>query len=71
MLIYWANDVYKIDWGDTTLLHFFPDSFYSALHFDKRSPKGWPGIFCSHVIVRDQWRVLRPLPRFFRESGAI
>ena len=24
LLIYWANDVYRMGWGDTTLLQFFP-----------------------------------------------
>jgi thiosulfate reductase cytochrome b subunit len=32
LLIYWANDVYKIGWGDTTILKFFPESFYKLLN---------------------------------------
>ncbi len=32
LLIYWASDVYSLGWGDTTILHFFPDSFYKALN---------------------------------------
>lgn len=31
LLIYWANDVYRLGWGDTTILKFFPDSFNEAL----------------------------------------
>src|SRR5882757_9350596 len=31
LLIYWANDVYKLGWNDTTILKFFPDSFNKAL----------------------------------------
>src|SRR2546427_323857 len=28
LLIYWANDVYRIGFGDLTLVKFFPDWFY-------------------------------------------
>ena len=28
LLIYWANDVFRIGWGDHTLFKFFPDAFY-------------------------------------------
>jgi thiosulfate reductase cytochrome b subunit len=28
LLIYWANDVFRIGWGSHTLFHFFPDAFY-------------------------------------------
>jgi thiosulfate reductase cytochrome b subunit len=40
MLIYWANDVYKLGWGDKTLLKFFPESFYQALHIPFRLAEG-------------------------------
>ena len=36
LLIYWANDIYKLGWGDRTLLKFFPQSFYDALHIPFR-----------------------------------
>lgn len=28
ILIYWANDIYRIGYGNHTLLHFFPPGFY-------------------------------------------
>ena len=28
ILIYWANDVYRVGWGSATLFHFFPAGFY-------------------------------------------
>ena len=28
LLIYWANDVFRIGWGSHTLFHLFPDAFY-------------------------------------------
>jgi thiosulfate reductase cytochrome b subunit len=31
LLIYWANDVYRIGWGETTLFKFFPPKFYEKL----------------------------------------
>lgn len=32
LLIYWANDVYRVGWGDKTIFKFFPDTFYKALN---------------------------------------
>ena len=40
LLIYWANDVYRVGWGQTTLLRFFPDWFYQALHIPQRLAEG-------------------------------
>jgi thiosulfate reductase cytochrome b subunit len=40
MLIYWANDVYRIGFGNKTLLKFFPDSFNKALNIPFRLAEG-------------------------------
>lgn len=40
LLIYWANDVYRIGFGSTTLLKFFPDNFYQALNIPYRLSEG-------------------------------
>jgi hypothetical protein len=40
LMIYWANDEYRIGWGDTTLLQFFPTSFYQTLHLPFRLAEG-------------------------------
>ena len=49
MLIYWANDVYRVGFGDKTLLKLFPDWFYAppklehtplAYHLDHRLAEG-------------------------------
>lgn len=40
MLIYWGNDVYRLGWGDKTLLKFFPDSFNQALNIPFRLAEG-------------------------------
>jgi thiosulfate reductase cytochrome b subunit len=40
LLIYWANDVYAIRLGGITIVPFFPDWFYRALHLDHRLAEG-------------------------------
>ena len=40
VLIYWGNDVYRLGWGDKTLLKFFPDSFNKALNIPFRLAEG-------------------------------
>ncbi len=40
ILIYWANDVYRIGWGDKTILKFFPKSFNEALKVPFRLAEG-------------------------------
>jgi hypothetical protein len=38
--VYWANDVYKVGFGDKTLVKFFPQSFYDAFHIPFRLAEG-------------------------------
>ena len=40
MLIYWANDVFKIHLGNTVLFTFFPNSFYKGLNLSSRLAEG-------------------------------
>ena len=40
LLIYRANDVYRIGWNDTTLLKFFPASFYDFFNMKFRLAEG-------------------------------
>jgi thiosulfate reductase cytochrome b subunit len=40
ILIYWGNDVYRLGWGDKTLLKFFPDSFNKAFNIPFRLAEG-------------------------------
>lgn len=40
LLIYWANDVYRIGIGKLTIFHFFPEWFYSAFRIDHRLAQG-------------------------------
>lgn len=81
MWIYWANDVYRVGFGDTTLVHFFPDSWYSALHWDHKLAPGmaWHFFFMwffaingflyvAYTVISGEWRKLIPEPRSFRDA---
>ncbi len=72
-LIYWANDVYRIGWGNTTILKFFPKSFYEALHMKFRLAEGMAFHFAAmwlftlnglvyvlYTIFSGEWRLLLP-----------
>jgi len=81
LMIYWANDVYKLGWGDKTLLKFFPDSFYAALHLDARLAKGMAFhfffmwlffvngfLYVLYTIISGEWRLLLPNRKSFKEA---
>jgi thiosulfate reductase cytochrome b subunit len=81
LLIYWANDVYRIGWGGFTLFQFFPDWFYRALNLRFRLAEGmaWHfflmwffalnGLFyVGYTFVSGEWRQLLPNRRSFREA---
>jgi thiosulfate reductase cytochrome b subunit len=84
LLIYWANDVYKIGFGDTTLLKFFPDSFYKALNVPFRLAEGmayhflfmWLFFFNGvayvlYTIFSGEWRDLLPNRKSFKEAWQV
>lgn len=73
ILIYWANDVYTLGFGDTTLLKFFPKSFYEALGIPFRLGEGMAYhfvfmwlfalnglLYVLFTIFSGQWRYLLP-----------
>ena len=81
MLIYWANDIYKIGFGNKTILKFFPQSFYDALHIPFRLAEGmnlhfvfmWffainGFIYVLYLIFSGQWRYIFPDKKSFKES---
>lgn len=81
LLIYWANDVYRIGLGNFTLFKFFPDWFYSAFDLNGRLAQGmgWHfffmwlfalnGIFyVLYTAISGEWRYLVPNRRSFREA---
>jgi thiosulfate reductase cytochrome b subunit len=81
MLIYWANDVYRIGWGNKTILKFFPDSFYKALHIPFRLAEGMSlhfvfmwlfaingFIYVLYLIFSGEWRLIVPNKKSLKES---
>ncbi len=84
LLIYWANDVYKIGWGDRTLLKFFPQSFYDALHVPFKLAQGMAFhfyfmwfffingfLYVSHTVFSGEWRLLLPDRKSFKEAWLV
>jgi thiosulfate reductase cytochrome b subunit len=84
LLIYWANDVYKIGFGDTTLIKFFPTSFYKALKIPFRLAEGMDyhfvfmwlfflnGIaYVLYTIISGEWRFLVPNRKSFKEAWQV
>lgn len=79
--IYWANDVYRLGWGSTTLLQFFPDSFYAAFQLDHKLAQGmaWHFVlmwvfflnglaYVLYTAFSGQWRHLVPTRHSLREA---
>jgi thiosulfate reductase cytochrome b subunit len=84
LLIYWANDVYRIGWGDFTLFHFFPAAFYRALHLEYRLAEGMAWHFAFlwlfalngvcyvlYTFLSGEWRHLVPGRTSFREAWQV
>jgi len=81
LMIYWANDVYRIGWGDKTLVAFFPEEFYRWLRLDYRLALGiaWHftlmwffalnGIcYVGYTILSGEWRYLVPGRHVLRDA---
>jgi len=84
LMIYWANDIYRIGFGDKTLLKFFPDSFYSALNLDGRLADGMSlhfvfmwlffangFIYVLYTIFSGEWKYLWPNKRSFKQAWQV
>ena len=82
--IYWANDVYRLGWGKTTLLPFFPQSFYEAFHIDHKLAVGmsWHFVlmwvfalngllYVAYTLISGEWRYLLPTRRSFAEAYGV
>ena len=81
LLIYWANDVYRIGWGKVTLFHFFPDWFYNQFNIGHRLAEGmaWHFLFMwlfaingliyvAYTFISGEWRYLLPNRHTPREA---
>jgi thiosulfate reductase cytochrome b subunit len=81
LLIYWANSVYRIGFGNVTLFKFFPEAFFSQLSLKSRLAEGlaWHFLFMWIFIVNGilyvlytafsgEWRYLLPNRNTLREA---
>ena len=84
LLIYWANDVYKIGFGDKTLLKFFPDSFYKAFNVPFHLGEGMSYhfvfmwlffinglLYVLYTAISGEWRYLLPDRKSFKEAWLV
>ena len=84
MLIYWANDVYRLGFGNRTVLKFFPDSFYKALHIPFRLAEGMSlhfvfmwffaingFIYVLYLLFSGEWRLIVPNKKSLKESWLV
>jgi len=84
MLIYWANDIYKIGFGDKTVLKFFPHSFYKALNIPFRLAEGmslhflFMWLFAINGIIyflflafSGEWKLIVPNKSSLKESWLV
>lgn len=81
LLIYWANGIYKITIGHTTIIKFFPDWFYKALHVPYKLALGqgfhfafmWAFainglLYVLYTFFSGEWRYLLPDRHSFKEA---
>ncbi len=84
LLIYWAYAPYKISVGSTTIFHFFPKSFYDALHIPFHLAKGmsfhfafmWLFVingllYILYTVFTGEWRYLLPNKASFKEAWQV
>jgi thiosulfate reductase cytochrome b subunit len=84
LLIYWANDVYRIGFGDTTLVKFFPQKFYDTFNIPFRLGEGmgWHFFFMwlfflngllyvLYTFFSGEWRYLLPGKKSFKEAWLV
>lgn len=81
LLIYWANDVYKIQIAQKEFFHFFPKGFYKALDIPFHLAKGMSFhfafmwlfflnglLYVLYTAFSGEWRYLLPNKKSFKES---
>jgi len=81
LLIYWANDVFRVGWASTTLFKFFPPGFYEKLGAGSRLAEGMAWHFTLawifalnglgyvlYVALSGEWRHLLPTRKTLGEA---
>lgn len=84
ILIYWANDVYKLGWNDKTVLKFFPQSMYEAFKIPFRLAEGMSlhfvfmwlfainGLaYCIYLFFSREYKLLLPNRNSIKESWLV
>lgn len=84
LLIYWANDVYKVTIFGHTFVRFFPQWFYDTLHIPHRLSEGMAfhflfiwfftlnGVFyVLYTAISGEWRHLMPNKHSFSEAWLV
>ena len=84
LLIYWANDVYRVGLGSFTLVHFFPDWFYKLLNMPQRLAEGMAYhflfmwifaingvLYVGYTLLSGEWRHLVPGRNTLREAWQV
>lgn len=81
LLIYWANDTYRIGWNDQTLLKFFPEAFYTRFNINQRLALGMAFhfafmwifainglLYVVYLALSGEWKYLIPKPETLRDA---
>ncbi|HTA44083.1 MAG TPA: cytochrome b/b6 domain-containing protein [Bryobacteraceae bacterium] len=84
LLIYWANDVYRVGLDGITLFHFFPDWFYNGLGIPQRLAEGmalhfffmWLFVangvaYVLYLALSGEWRKVLPDRHSFRDAALV
>lgn len=84
LLIYWANPVYGIRFGEYTLFAFFPAWFYEILGIPYRLAEGlqlhfffmWLFtvnglVYVIYLTASGEWRALLPVPSSFKRAPLV
>lgn len=84
LLIYWANDIYKIKIGGKEIIHFFPDSFYAAMNMSYHLAEGMAYhflfmwlffinglLYVLYTALSGEWKYLLPGRKSFKEAWLV
>lgn len=84
LMIYWANGVYTIGFGDSTILKFFPTGFYEALNLKYKLATGMAFhffmmwifainglLYILYTFISGEWRYLLPNKNSFKDAWKV
>jgi len=84
LLIYWANDIYKIKIGGKDIISFFPNSFYAALNIPYHLAEGMAYhflfmwlffinglLYVSYTALSGEWKYLLPGRKSFKQAWLV